>query len=62
MNERPNLTDPNITKALNELETTIKAKYPQAQFEVAPGEDDPEAVHLYTTVDVEDPDEVGDLY
>jgi hypothetical protein len=61
MNEQPNLTDPNMTGALEELQIAIRAKYPHAQFEVAPGEDDLEAVHLYTTVDIEDPDDVGDL-
>jgi len=47
--------------ALNDLEELIRARYPDAQFEVVQGIDDPEAIHLNTTVDVEDVDEVLDV-
>ncbi len=39
----------------------LQQRYPDATFEVAPGEDNPEGVHLITTVDVEDTDQVLDL-
>ena len=43
-----------------ELETLIRARYPDATFRVERGQDDPEAIQLVTTVDVEDTDEVLD--
>lgn len=39
----------------------LQQRYPDATFEVAPGEDNPEGVHLIATVDVEDTDQVLDL-
>ena len=50
-----------LAKALDELRTRIRARYPDASFHVERGQDDPEAIHLVTTVDVEDTDEVVDL-
>ena len=47
--------------ALNELRGLIRAHYPQARFSVAHGHDESENVHLVTTVDLEDADEVLDL-
>ena len=47
--------------ALNELRGLIHVHYPQARFNVAHGHDEPENVHLITTVDLEDADEVLDL-
>ncbi len=47
--------------ALDELRGLIRARYPQARFSVASGHDEPENVHLITTVDLEDADEVLDL-
>jgi hypothetical protein len=52
---------PTVQRALTELEDMIRDRYPTATFEVGPGEDDPEAVHLTASVDVDDPDEVMDL-
>ena len=47
--------------ALDELRGLIRAHYPQARFSVARGHDEPKNVHLITTVDLEDADEVLDL-
>lgn len=50
-----------MQSALDELRGLIRARYPQARFSVARGHDEPENVHLITTVDLEDADEVLDL-
>jgi hypothetical protein len=50
-----------ITSALEELQTLIRRRYPDAQFEVLRDVDEPTMIHLATTVDYEDPDEVLDL-
>ena len=55
------LNGPRMEDALNELRCLIRAHYPQARFSVAHGHDEPENVHLVTTVDLEDADEVLDL-
>lgn len=57
--ERIQEDDPRIQKALTDLEGLIHGRYPEATFEVAPG-DDPESIYLRATVDVEDTDEVVD--
>jgi hypothetical protein len=44
-----------------ELRRIIAERYPDATFELAPAPDDPHSIHLIATVDVDDPDEVGDL-
>lgn len=59
MNERD--LKPQVRAALDELRSVIRERYPEAQFEVARGHDEPENIHLVTTVDVDDPDEVVDL-
>ena len=59
--ERPIRMEPRVETALDELRGMIRGHYPDASFQVARAEDDPEAVHLITTVDVEDPDAVVDL-
>jgi hypothetical protein len=53
--------DPRIRQAIDELRRTIRERYPSAQFAVERGHDEPENVHLITTVDLDDPDEVVDL-
>jgi hypothetical protein len=53
--------DPRLTSALNELTTTIRARYPDAQFEVASGVDDPGSIHLTTTVDIKETEDIIDL-
>jgi hypothetical protein len=52
---------PRMQQALEELQGVIRQHYPTATFAVSRGEDDPEAVHLTTTVDLDDPDEVLDV-
>jgi len=47
--------------AIEELKQVIRARYPEATFELGRGQDDPDSLHLLTTVDVEDSDEVMDL-
>lgn len=59
--EQSDHIDPRVARALAELERTIRASYPGARFAVAQGEDEPENIHLLTTVDLADPDEVVDL-
>ena len=53
--------DPRVERALAELEGIIRGRYPDASFEVEHGRDDPRAIHLVATVDVEDRDNVVDL-
>lgn len=53
--------DPRVQRALDELRSTIQERYPTAGFSVSRGHDEPENIHLIATVDLEDPDEVGDL-
>jgi hypothetical protein len=61
MNERIEQMSPHMQHALEELQGIIAQHYPTATFAISRGEDDPEAVHLTTTVDLDDPDEVMDL-
>ena len=53
--------DPRMQAAIAELTGMIRTHYPTATFAVGRGEDEPEAVHVTATVDVDDPDEVVDL-
>ena len=59
--ERTQALDPRITRALDELTDLIRTQYPDAQFAVERGADDPEAIHLTTTVDIEELEDVVDL-
>lgn len=61
MSDYLELTEPKVQQALDELKTLIVQRYPQAQFRVNRGQDDPAAIHLIAIVDVEDTDEVADL-
>ena len=56
--ERP---DPRVSGAIEQLQGLIRQRYPAAEFEVSTDPEEPENVHLITTVDLEDPDEVLDL-
>ena len=47
-----------IKEAAEELKATIRARYPEAQFELSRAADDPHIWHLWTVVDVDDPEEV----
>jgi hypothetical protein len=59
--KRVSANDPKITSAIEEIEASILARYPDAHFEVFSG-DDPEGVYLLATVDIEDVEEVTTLY
>jgi hypothetical protein len=50
-----------IKEAADELKATIRAKYPDAQFNLSRAADDRHIWHLWTMVDVDDPDEVKAL-
>ena len=53
--------DTHAQDALTELQELIRLHFPTATFAVSRGEDDAESIHLTTTVDVEDPDDVMDV-
>jgi hypothetical protein len=59
--ERSSSFDERTRRALSELQDAIVLRYPTTTFEVSRGADDPRSVHLIAIVDVDDPDEVGDL-
>jgi hypothetical protein len=50
-----------MRQAVDELAQTIRQRYPEATFEISRGVDEPEQIHLWTTIDREDPDEVLEL-
>lgn len=53
--------DERIRRALDELQALIRERYPTATFSVYRGED-PEGIYLRAVVDVEDADEVVDVF
>lgn len=55
------VNDADMQTAIRELETLIRSHYPSASFTIGFG-DDPEGVYLRATVDVDDLDEVVDVY
>jgi hypothetical protein len=59
--EQPLELDDRTQQAIAELQQTISDRYPTAQFAISRAPDDADIIHLITTVDVDDPDEVGDL-
>jgi hypothetical protein len=59
--ERDLLSSPRMQAAIEELQELIRGRYPEATFDVGYGED-PEGVYLTATVDVEDRDEVIDVF
>ena len=61
MNDVAQDLEPRMRGAINELMELVRRRYPEAQFRVSRGFDDPRIVHLTTVVDVDDPDEVTDL-
>lgn len=52
--------DAKTQAALDELRKAISARYPSATFEIGADPDESASVLLWTTVDVDDPDEVLD--
>ncbi|MBI2760093.1 MAG: hypothetical protein HYX51_01540 [Chloroflexi bacterium] len=59
--ERIDINDPRIQAAVAELTGLIRDHYPAAGFTVGEGEDPP-GVYVTATVDVDDTDEVVDLF
>lgn len=59
--EQALMLDEKTQKAVAELEGTIRQRYPTAVFALSRSPEDPRSIHLTTIVDVDDPDEVGDL-
>jgi hypothetical protein len=59
--DRPLDADSAVQRAIAELEDLIRSRHPSAQFWVTRGED-PEGVYLKAVVDVEDTEEVVDLF
>jgi len=56
---RPLVLDEPMQRAVVELEDVIRQQYPTATFSISQAADTPGAIHLITTVDVEDTDEVA---
>lgn len=59
--EHMNPTNLRMERAIAEMQGLIHDRYPAAVFRVARGED-PEGTYLKATVDVEDTDEVVDVF
>lgn len=55
------IRDPRVAHAITEFQNLIRARYPEAVFELLEG-DDPEAVFLRVVVDVDDLEPVRQLY
>ena len=55
------LTDPRMREAVEEMQALIRRRYPEAIFDVGMGED-PVGVYVRVTVDVEDTNDVIDVY
>ena len=53
--------DTRAQDALTELQELIRLHFPTVTFAVSRGEDHADGIHLTTTVDVEDPDDVTDV-
>jgi hypothetical protein len=52
---------PRMRQAVTELENRVREQYPNAGFHVRRSTENPRIIHLMTTVDVEDRDEVMDV-
>ena len=50
-----------VREAAEELMATIRRRYPDARFQLVRAADQQRSWHLWTMVDLDDPDEVGDL-
>ena len=59
--ERLDLGTPRMQAAIGELQRLIQLHYPEATFQVEPG-DDPMGMYVLATVDVEDTDAVVEVY
>jgi HEPN domain len=59
--EQLDLSTPRMQAAIEELQRLIQRHYPEATFQVEPG-DDPTGIYVLATVDVEDTDVVVEVY
>src|SRR5947209_1821237 len=59
--ERERCLDPSVQSAVDELREVISRRYPSASFDIVSDPDETENVDMWTTVDLDDPDEVLDL-
>lgn len=59
--ERAEQLDPRVQEAVEQLQDMIRHGYPTVGFEIARDPEEPENIHLVTTVDLDNPDEVLDL-
>ena len=59
--EQLDLSTPRMQAAIEEIQRLIQQHYPEATFQVEPG-DDPTGMYILTTVDVEDTDVVVEVY
>jgi H2-forming N5,N10-methylenetetrahydromethanopterin dehydrogenase-like enzyme len=59
--EQRDLSTPRMQAAIAELQRLIQRHYPEAIFQVEPG-DDPTGLYVLATVDVEDTDAVVEVY
>src|SRR5687767_2008739 len=53
--------EPRMKRAVSEMKSLVRSRYPTAKFRLDRSEEDPSIIHLTTVVDVDDPDEVTDL-
>jgi hypothetical protein len=58
---KPDISDARTQAAIAELQALIRQHYPEATFRITRGIDDPEAIHLETTIDVADRTDVIEL-
>ena len=59
--EQLDLSTPRMQAAIEEIQRLIQQHYPEAIFQVEPG-DDPMGMYVLATVDVEDTDAVVEVY
>ncbi len=50
-----------VREAAEELKAAIRRQYPDARFRLVRAADQQRSWHLWAMVDIDDPDEVGDL-
>ena len=56
----PRLT-PRMQQAVAELKELVRSRYPEASFRVARSPEDGRSIDIWTSVDLDEPDEVMDL-
>src|SRR2546430_1530660 len=59
--EREPTLRPRMQAAIEELKGLVRERYPEATFRIARSPENPRSIHLMTTVDVEDRDDVMDV-